>query len=61
MKKYYLIIFIIFFVTESSASIKEKIILNLTNIDNFAFNFEQNINGKIEKGNCIIKYPIPFK
>jgi len=57
MKKYYLIIFIIFFVTESSASIKEKIILNLTNIDNFAFNFEQNINGKIEKGNCIIKYP----
>ena len=57
MKKYYLIIFIIFFVTESNASIKEKLILNLTNIDNFAFDFEQNINGKIEKGNCIIKYP----
>ena len=57
MKKYYLIIFIIFFFTESNASIKEKLILNLTNIDNFAFDFEQNINGKIEKGNCIIKYP----
>ena len=57
MKKYYLIIFIIFFVAESNASIKEKLILNLTNIDNFAFDFEQNINGKIEKGNCIIKYP----
>ena len=36
---------------------KENIINNLKNINNLSFNFEQNINGKIENGNCIIEYP----
>ena len=57
MKKYILIIFIIFVTSKVSASLKESIILNLKNIDNINFNFEQNINGKIEKGNCTIQYP----
>ena len=26
-------------------------------IENISFDFEQNINGKIENGNCIIEYP----
>ena len=30
---------------------------NLKNIENVSFNFEQNINGKTENGNCIIEYP----
>ena len=38
-------------------SIKEDIIDNLINIKNLSFGFEQNINGKIETGNCIIEYP----
>jgi len=57
MKKILLIFFVINFNNLSFGSIKENIINNLQNIDNLSFNFEQNINGKIEKGNCIIEYP----
>ena len=57
MKKYYFFFFIIFFSTESSASIKNDIIKNLNNINSMSFDFEQNINDKIETGNCSIKYP----
>jgi outer membrane lipoprotein-sorting protein len=57
MKKILLIFFIINFNNLSFGSIKENIINNLQNIDNLSFDFEQNINGKIEKGNCIIEYP----
>ncbi len=31
--------------------------MNLKSIKNINFNFEQNINGKIEDGNCTIEYP----
>ena len=43
--------------SKTSANINENIILNLKNIKNINFNFEQNINGKIENGNCTIQYP----
>ena len=57
MRNLYLIIFIFFTTTELYASIKENIIQNLKIIKNISFNFEQNINDKVEKGNCTIKYP----
>ena len=57
MKKVYLILFLTFFISVSEAEIKENIIQNLLNTNNISFNFEQNINGKIENGNCIIQYP----
>ncbi len=57
MKKYCLILFLILPLSEAIASIKKNIIENLQNINNVSFNFEQNINGKIENGNCIIQYP----
>ncbi len=57
MKKYYFIFFLVFLYNEADASIKKNIIYNLLNIENISFNFEQNINGKIEVGNCLIKYP----
>ena len=57
MKKKILILFFIFTITEASASIKDKIIQNLKNINNLVFNFEQNINGKTENGSCILSYP----
>ena len=57
MRKILLIFFIINFNNLGFGSIKENIINNLQYIDNLSFNFEQNINGKIEKGNCIIEYP----
>ena len=41
----------------SNAEIKEKIIQNLKNTKNLDFKFEQNVNGKIENGNCTIEYP----
>ena len=43
--------------SNTSASIKENIIEKFKKIENISFNFEQNINGKIEKGNCIVEYP----
>ena len=57
MKKYILIFFLIIFTTEIKAQVKEKIIQNLLNTNNISFNFEQNINGKIEDGECVIHYP----
>ena len=57
MKKYFFILIFIIFSNESLASIKNEIIQNLNNIDNLSFNFEQNINGKLERGKCTIQYP----
>ena len=44
-------------ISSSNASNKEKIIQNLNDTKNLNFDFEQNINGKIENGNCTIEYP----
>ena len=41
----------------ASANKKENIINNLKETKNINFDFEQNINKKIEKGNCVIEYP----
>ena len=57
MKKYIYILLVIFLASKTSANIKESIVLNLKNVENVNFNFEQNINGKIENGNCTIQYP----
>ena len=58
MKNFLLILFIIiFFPLKTSASIKQNIIKNLNETKNLNFNFEQNINGKIENGKCTIEYP----
>ena len=57
MKKYFFILIFIIFSNETLASIKKEIIKNLNDIDNLSFNFEQNINGKLERGKCTIQYP----
>ena len=57
MLRYTLILFFCFFITSANSENKKRIIENLNNIKNFEFKFEQNINGKIENGNCKIKYP----
>ena len=43
--------------SNTQASDKDRIIENLQNTKNLNFKFEQNINGKIENGNCTIQYP----
>ena len=52
-------LFCIFFILISNvqANNKDKILENLQNTENLNFDFEQNINGKLEIGNCTIKYP----
>ena len=57
MLKYLSFFFLIIFSFSSYTEIKEKIINNLRETKNFNFRFEQNINGKIENGNCTIEYP----
>ena len=57
MKKIFFIVFFLILTKNSFASIKENIITKLTEVENISFKFEQNINGKIESGNCIIEYP----
>ena len=56
MLRYFLIFFLFVSTSISNAEIKEKIIQNLKNTKNLDFKFEQNINGKIENGNCTIEY-----
>ncbi len=57
MLRFFLIFFLLILNSYSNAEIKDQIIQNLRNTNNLDFKFEQNINGKIENGNCTIKYP----
>ncbi len=57
MLRFFLIITFFFLTFNSNADIKKKIIQNLKNTKNLDFRFEQNVNGKIENGNCTIEYP----
>ena len=57
MKRFLLIIFLLNFNNIAASSIKDEIIKNLIKTNNLSFNFEQNINGKVETGNCVLEYP----
>ncbi len=57
MKKLLFIVIYLSIISSVLASTKENIIKKFTDIENISFDFEQNINGKIENGNCIIEYP----
>ena len=57
MFKQFLFCFFLILISNVYASNKDKIIENLQNTENLNFDFEQNINGKIEIGNCTIQYP----
>ena len=57
MFRLFLIFFFTILISNSKADNRDKIIENLNNTSSFSFEFEQNINGKIENGNCTIEYP----
>ena len=57
MFKHFLFCFFLILISSVQASNKDKIIENLQNTKNINFDFEQNINGKVEVGNCTIQYP----
>ena len=44
-----------------SANEKDEIILKLNNLNSMEFTFEQLVNEKIEKGNCLLKFPGKLK
>ena len=52
-----LIILFSFLALKVSAENKDKIVKKLKDTDNLNFQFEQNINGKIDNGVCTIEYP----
>ena len=57
MLKFLLLFFLISLSNQVYANNKDQIINKLKNTSNLNFDFEQNINGKIEFGNCTIQYP----
>ena len=57
MFKYFFFTIYLISIAYSHADNKDKIIKNLQNTETLNFKFEQNINGKIENGNCTIQYP----
>jgi len=57
MLKFILLIFLFSLSSQVHANNKDQIINKLKNTSNLNFDFEQNINGKIELGNCTIQYP----
>ena len=57
MLRYFFVFFFLFLITSTNANNKDQILENLENTKNLNFQFEQNINGKIENGICTIEYP----
>ena len=57
MKKILIIFFLINFNNFAFGAINKNIVNKLQNINNLSFNFIQTIDGKDEKGDCIINYP----
>ena len=57
MLKFIILIFLFSLFNQVYANNKDQIINKLKNTSNLNFDFEQNINGKIEFGNCTIQYP----
>ncbi len=57
MVKSFTILFLFILMTQASASIKDKIIQNLKATNNLSFNFEQNVNGRTQNGNCTLSFP----
>ena len=57
MLRFFSIFFFLLLISNANSQNKDKIIDNLKNTANIHFKFEQIINGKIENGECTIKYP----
>ena len=57
MKFFFFILITFFFIGNSFASIKNKILDNLKETKNITFNFKQKIEQEEEMGKCVIDYP----
>ena len=57
LKRFFLIISLIFFSLNSSANEKDQIIAQLNSLNSLEFTFDQIINEKTEKGSCLLQFP----
>ena len=57
MTKIFIVLLFFLTISHTSASIKDKIIHNLKTTNSLTFNFEQNVKGKTQNGNCILSFP----
>ena len=60
-KKLFLVLFSILFSFNLSASQKDQIVNQLSNLNSLEFTFSQLINEKLEKGSCILEFPGKLK
>ena len=60
-KKFFLVLFIILFSSNSSASQKDKIVDLLNKLNSLEFTFNQMVNEKIENGSCLLEFPGKLK
>ena len=61
LKQTLLIFFVYFFSFNLLANEKDKILNKLNDLNSLEFTFNQKINNKIEKGNCILEFPGKLK
>ena len=57
MKRFFLIISLIFFSLNSFANEKDQIVVKLNSLNSLEFTFDQIINEKTEKGSCLLQFP----
>lgn len=61
LKQTLLIFFVYFFSFNLLANEKDKILNKLNGLNSLEFTFNQKINNKVEKGNCILEFPGKLK
>jgi len=57
LKRFFLIISLIFFSLNSFANEKDQIVAKLNSLNSLEFTFDQIINEKTEKGSCLLQFP----
>ena len=57
LKRFFLIISLIFFSLNSFANEKDQIVVKLNSLNSLEFTFDQIINEKMEKGSCLLQFP----
>ena len=60
-RKFFLVLLFISFSFNLSANQKDQIITQLNNLSSLEFTFDQLINEKLEKGNCLLEFPGKLK
>ncbi len=60
-KKFFLVLFIILFSSNLSASQKDQIVDLLNKLNSLEFTFNQMVNEKIENGSCLLEFPGKLK